>query len=173
MFIMQKHMRFTILLLSLLVALGGCQINVSTTGASISPESETVFIDHFPNRASLGPPTIGQDFTNDLQDRFIDQTRLTLVGDEGDLNFRGAITRYSTQPVAIQGDEIAAQNRLTITVHVVFTNKQNPEYNFEQDFTQYEDYEGNKMLSEVETSLVPIITDKLIEDIFNKAVVNW
>jgi len=170
---MQKHTQILIILLSLLVTLGGCRINVSTTGASISPESETVSVEYFPNRASLGPPTIGQDFTNDLQDRFIDQTRLTLVEEEGDLSFRGAITRYSTQPVAIQGDEIAAQNRLTITVHVVFTNKQNPEYNFEQDFTQYEDYAGDKMLTDVESSLVPTITDKLIEDVFNKAVVNW
>jgi hypothetical protein len=170
---MQMHVKIASSFIVLIILLTGCRINVSTTGASISPESETVSIAYFPNRASLGPPTIGQDFTNDLQDRFIDQTRLTLVQEEGDLSFRGAITGFSTQPVAIQGNEVAAQNRLTITVHVVFTNKQNPEYNFEQDFSQYEDYAGDKMLTEVESTLVPSITEKLIEDIFNKAVVNW
>lgn len=170
---MHRHYKFGLLIILALTVVVACKITVTTSGASISPESKTISVEYFPNRASLGPPTIGQDFTNALQDRFIDQTSLALVQEDGDLSFRGAIVGYTTQPVAIQGDEIAAKTRLTIRVHVVFINKQSPEYNFEQDFSNYYDYDGNLMLSDVEDTAVPEITEKLIEDIFNKAVVNW
>lgn len=150
-----------------------CTINYTLSGASIAPEVETVSVQHFVNRAPLGMANLEQYFTDELKDKFKSQTSLTVVNDAGDLNFEGEITNYSTKPVAITGDETAAQNRLTITVHVKFTNEVEPEYNFDSDFSQYADYDSDLNLSAVEQELVEEIVDKLIEDIFNKAVVNW
>ena len=150
-----------------------CTVKYTTTGASISPDVETVSVEYFPSRAPLAMANLGQIFTDALKDKFLSQTSLTLVEDNGHLNFRGEITDYRTQPVAIQGDETAAQNRLTIAVRVEFTNEKDSEFNYESTFSRYRDYDSNQSLSAVEQQLSEEIVEELIEDIFNKAVVNW
>ena len=49
----------------------------------------------------------------------------------------------------------------------------NEELNFNQTFSRYKDYESSQNLSEIEDILITEITNELVEDIFNKAVVNW
>jgi len=150
-----------------------CTVKYTTTGASISPDVKTVSVQFFPNKAPLGMANLGQYFTDELKDKFLSQTRLMLVENNGHLNFEGEITAYNTKPIAVQGDEIAAQNRLTIKVHVVFVNEKDPEQNFDTSFSRYQDYNSSESLSSVEEGLVESIVEELIEDIFNKSVVNW
>lgn len=150
-----------------------CTVSYTLSGASIAPEVKTVSVQHFVNRAPLGLANLEQYFTDELKDKFKSQTSLTIVNDVGDLDFEGEITRYFTKPMAITGDETAAQNRLTIEVRVKFTNEVEPEYNFDTKFSQYADYSSDFDLSSVEQELVEEIVEKLIEDIFNKSVVNW
>jgi len=167
-----KKLSFLILLLPLFIY-QACTVSYKLSGASIAPDVKTVSIEHFVNRAPLGVANLEQYFTDELKDKFKSKTSLTMVNAEGHLNFAGEITKYFTRPMAITGDETAAQNRLTITVKVHFTNEIEPEYNFDSDFTQYKDYDSDQDLSSVEQTLMEDIVEKLIEDIFNKSVVNW
>jgi len=162
-----------IMLISLLLSFQSCRMSYSFTGASISPEVKTVSIDNFPNKALLVVPTLSRDFTEALQNYFTSQTNLILVDRDGDLHLEGAITGYAVQPVAIQGDETAALNRLTITVKVEFTNKFDDKQNFESTFARYLDYSSTQNLVTVQDPLIHEINEQLVEDIFNKAVVNW
>jgi len=157
-----------------MLSLSGCRI-YSFTGASISPEVKTISIDNFPNKALLVVATLSRDFTEALQDYFTSQTNLILVEQNGDLHLEGSITGYAVQPVAIQGgqDETAQLNRLTITVKVKFTNRFNDQQNFESSFSHYLDYPTEQNLSSVQDQLIEEINQQLVEDIFNKAVVNW
>lgn len=152
--------------------LSGCGI-YSFTGASIPPEAKTVSIKYFPNNASLVEPTLSQIFTDALKDKFVSQTTLILVQKNGDLRLEGEITGYSTKPIAITGDQTAALNRLTITVKVKYVNTFDETKNFESSFNRYEDYPSSQNLSDVQETLITQINEMLIEDIFNKAVVNW
>ena len=150
-----------------------CRINYSFTGASISPTVKTVSIQYFPNQAPLVVPTLSGTLTDALRDYFTSQTNLVLVKSGGDLNIEGVITGYVVQPIAIQGNETAAMNRLTITVNVKFTNKTNEKQDFETNFSRYQDYQSSKSLVSVQDDLIKEINDQLVQDIFNKAVVNW
>jgi len=123
--------------------------------------------------APMVNPSLSQEFTEALQEKFQRQTSLILVDGSADYEFEGEIVGYSTSPVAIQGDETAAMNRLTITVNVRFSNRFNEDENFEQRFGRYVDYDSNRNLSEIESELVKQINEVIVEDIFNKAVVNW
>lgn len=162
-----------ILLFSVLtILLSGCGI-YSFTGASIPPEAKTVSIKYFPNNASLVEPTLSQTFTDALKDKFVSQTTLILVQRNGDLRLEGEITGYSTKPIAITGDQTAALNRLTITVKVKYVNTFDETKNFESSFNRYEDYPSNKNLADVQETLIIQINEMLIEDVFNKSVVNW
>ncbi|GAB1405916.1 LptE family protein [Lentimicrobium sp.] len=145
----------------------------SFTGASIPPEAKTVSVALFPNQADLVQPILSQTFTEALRDRFVAQTSLALVPRNGDLAFEGEITGYTTEPVAISGTQQAAQIRLKITVNVRFTNKYDPKADFESKFSRYYDYSSNLNLVSVEAELIDIITKDLVDDIFNKSVVNW
>jgi hypothetical protein len=145
----------------------------SFTGASISPDVKTVSIDHFQNLAPLVNPTLSNTLSEELRNKFVSQTRLNLVPAYGDLSFTGEIRNYRVHPVAIQGNEVAAQNRLSISVRVKFENAKDPTQNYDKTFTHYEDFDSNIQLPQVEQQLVMLIVEKLVEDIFNNAVANW
>lgn len=146
----------------------------SFTGASIPAEAKTVSVATFENKASLVEPTLAQTLTDELRDKFVSQSTLDLVNTDGDLRFEGEIVSYSTKPIAIQGDQTAAMNRLTITIKVTFINVFDEKKSFENSsFSRYEDYPSTEDLSAVQESLIKTIVDALVDDVFNKAVVNW
>lgn len=161
----------TLLILMAVFVMTSCGI-YSFTGASIPPEAKTVSIQHFQNNANLVNPMLSEIITNNLRDFFMNQTSLDEVVVNGDLALEGEIVDYRTAPTAITGDQ-AALNRLTITVNVRFYNIYDESKNFEQKFSQYEDYPSNQDLNVIQDELMNTIAQKLCEDIFNKAVVNW
>lgn len=167
-------MKNAVVCMSLLMSLiwSGCGV-YSFTGASISPEVKTFSVQYFPNRASLVQPLLSQAITEKIKERFISQTSLRQVDRDGDLQFEGYISDYKASPVAIQGTQTAALNRLTISVLVKFTNTKDDKQNFETTFTRYADYDSQKSLSEEEAALIDEINRQLVDDIFNKSVSNW
>ena len=122
-----------------ILAFSSCKVNYSFTGASVSPDVKTVSIQYFRNNASLAKATLSQSLTEALKDIFTSQTSLGIVSKDGDLNFEGEITNYATAPVALQSNDQAALNRLTITVNVRFTNIKDPKQKFETSFSRYAD----------------------------------
>ena len=151
----------------------GCKVNYSFTGASIAEDIKTVSIKTFQSYAPLANANLSQTFTEALKDKFLSQTNLDLVTKNGDLQFEGSITGYNVTSVAIQGNETAALNRLTITVKVKFTNTKDSELDFETNFSRYSDYESSQNLASIEDGLITEINEQLTQDIFNKAVSNW
>ena len=150
----------------------GCGI-YSFTGADIHTNIETVSIDYFQNQADLVQPLLSQQFTTALQDRFMQQTDLSSIRSEGDINFEGYISNYSVKPINISSNDQANQNRLSITIFVRFNNQIEPSKSYEQNFTRFADFDSSLSLSSVEENLMEEIIIELVEDIFNKAVVNW
>ena len=161
------------LFLFCLFGFSSCKIKYSFSGASVSPDVKTVSIQAFRNNASLAPPTLPQSLNESIKDIFTSQTNLAIVSSSGDLNFEGEITNYITAPVAIQSNDQAALNRLTITVNVRFTNLKDEKQKFEQSFSRYADYSSTQSLSVVQATLIDDINKQLVQDIFNKAMINW
>jgi hypothetical protein len=159
------------LILTLAWICHGCGI-YSFSGASIPAEAKTISVDYFPNHAQLVNPLLSDNLTTALRSAMTSQTTLDLVESGGDLAFEGEIIDYKTSPVAITG-QTAAMNRLTITVTVRFSNRIDDSKDFEQSFSRYEDYPSDQDLNSVQESLTATIVDQLVEDIFNKALVNW
>ncbi|MBQ4355716.1 MAG: LptE family protein [Bacteroidales bacterium] len=164
-----------ILLTAVVATLTGCRVSVSLTGGTIDSRAKTVYIQTFRNNAAIVNPTLSQQFTTALKDRVQSQTPLTIVDTKalGDYSIEGEISGYTIRPVAIQGDETAAMNRLTISVNVRFSNKFDETQDFEQTFSRYADYPSAQNFTAIEGSLVQSINEALTEDIFNKAFVNW
>jgi len=145
----------------------------SFTGASIPPEAKTISVLYFPNKASMVQPMLSKNVTEALQDKFRSESSLSVVQRNGDLAIEGEITGYDTQPIAIQANQTAALNRLTVTVNVRFRNRFEEKANFETSFSRYRDYSSNKSLSSAEQELLPGMIEEMVQDIYNKCVVNW
>ena len=164
--------KLIISLLIFLPMLSACGI-YSFTGTSIQSDVKTITINYFEYKALKVNPTLSNDLTEALKDQFRKLTRLEQVDMDGDLEISGEVTGYEVRASAVTADEVAAQNRLTVSVKIVFENRKYPEDNLEQSFTAYEDYDSTQSLESVESSLCESIVDKLIEDIFNATVAQW
>ena len=145
----------------------------SFRGASISKDVKSVSINPFENVASLAPPVLSNTLTEALKDKFSSETKLIPLNSDGDLIFSGRITNYSINPIAIQADETASKNRLSITVKVKFINITDEETNYDKTFSRYTDYESSQDFTSIEESLNIEIVSQLVDDIFNEAFTNW
>ncbi len=155
------------------LALSGCGI-YSFSGTSIQPDVNSITIGFFEYKAQRVNPTLANDMTEELKNKFRRLTRLEQMDEDGDLEITGAITGYDVVASAITANETAAQNRLTISVSVSFSNRKYPEDNFEnKSFSAYAEYDSSNSLDAVEASLCAEITEKIIEDIFNATVAQW
>jgi hypothetical protein len=171
---MLKRFFFLILIFAALaVAMPSCKVSYSFTGANLSPLIKTYTVYYFPNRARLINPTLSQTFTEDLREKLRRQTSLNELSENGDIQFEGQITSYEVRPMSIQKDDLAAKNRLTISIKLKYTNSKSPEENFDRNFSAFEDYDSNQSLSDVEDELTKLIVAKLTEDIFNATIANW
>ena len=169
---MRIKAKIAVLVLALAYICQGCGI-YSFSGASIPAEAKTVSVDYFPNHAQLVNPLLSDNLTTALRSAMTNQTTLDLVETGGDLAFEGEIVDYTTTPTAITAGQTAAMNRLTIKVKVRFTSRIDDTKDFEQTFSRYEDYPSDQELTSVQEALTATIIEQLVEDIFNKALVNW
>lgn len=165
----------SVLLLAIPLLLAACafKINYSLSGASIPAEAKTFSVAYFPNNAAMVAPILSTTLTEALQDKFSRQTRLVQVPEGGDFAFEGEITNYTSTTASVSTQDVALNNRLTITVKVRFTNAINEADSFNKTFTAFEEYESVQLLTEVEDQLIPQIVDKLVTDIFQAAAAQW
>jgi hypothetical protein len=158
--------------------LAGCKlekISYDFKGVTLDASVKTFSVDFFSNKTPFAP-NLGSDFTEALKAYLRSRTSLNEVTDNnGDIRFSGQITNFSQRPMEIQRDEVAAQNRLTVTIQVKFVNTKSEKEtdSFDTSFSHYEDFAVDQDYNAVEADLLKKITDKIIEDVFNKALVNW
>ena len=161
-------------LLYIIVALGAVSCGIySFTGTNIQPDVKTVTIPLVEYKALTVNPSLANDLTEALQEKFRKLTSLEQVEEDGDLELVCEVTGYDVKATAITAGEVAAQNRLTVTVKVEFTSRKYPEDDVSQSFAAYEDFDSTLTLSEVEGTLCETIIEKIVEDIFNATVAQW
>ena len=162
--------RIAVILAALAVA--SCGI-YSFTGTSIQADVNTITIPYVEYKALRVNPSLSNDLTEALQEKFRKLTRLEQVDVDGDLELVCEVTGYDVKATAVTADEMASQNRLTVTVKVEFTNKKYPEDDVSKSFSAYEDFDATQSLDAVEGTLCETIIEKIVEDIFNATVAQW
>lgn len=167
-----KYYLLTLLLLASLSACFTIRYDMKG-GADINPSIETVSVQYFNNRAMRIEPSLSQNFTDALKAYMENNTKLRVVNGLGDVDFSGEITDYDIKSVAISAGDLAAKTRFTITIRVKYTNSIDPDDNFDSSFSRYREFESTTDFNSVEAALSEEIIDEIIEQIFNKAFVNW
>jgi hypothetical protein len=167
-----KFLRSAMILAITALSLAGCGI-YSFSGTSIQADVATICIEPVVNNAMKINPSLANSLYESLCDKYKRLTKLEQVQEVGDLNLFVSIESYQVAAAAVTADEVAALNRLTVTVKIRFTNEKHPEDNVESSFAAYEDYDSQNTLDAVESSLCDTIIEKLVEDIFNATVAQW
>ncbi len=170
----KNYKSFLVVILLFLSLIGCFSIRYDMKGgADINPAVKTVSVQYFNNRAMRVEPSLSQKFTDALKEYMESNTKLRLINTLGDVDFSGEITDYAIQSVAISAGDVAAKTRFTITIRVKYTNSLDPDDSFDTSFSRYREFESTSAFGSVEAALTEEIIDEIIEQIFNKAFVNW
>jgi hypothetical protein len=158
--------------LVLMLSLNGCRFSMNFTGGNVDTSLETIFIDQVGNTASLVVPFVSQDMTTALQDIFLDRSRLSLATDNADVILSGNITNYTISPTAISGNETAAQNRLSISVSMMYENTKNPGESWPspKNFNGFVDFPAEADFASREEEFAGEAIEQIVQKIFNETL---
>ncbi|MFO7657745.1 MAG: LptE family protein [Bacteroidales bacterium] len=170
---MKKLFTLIAVLITLLIQQSCFTVKYSSKGASIPVEAKTVSVQFFENRAPLAEATLSQVFTDGFKDYIQSNSRLILVNGLGDLDFEGEITGYDSRPTAISANDVAAQNRFTISLKVRYTNSFDSSKDWEMSFSRFQDFPNTESFESAQANYTNDIIKQIFEDIYNKAFVNW
>lgn len=156
----------------------GVSVQYSMTGAAT--DAQTISITEFYNNADLGPANMSQVFTNDLKNYFVQNSSLSVVAEEGELQLEGEITDLRITPISPTATDDptqinrASSTRLTITVRATYINTLKEDMSFkDKSFSFYKDFDNELNVSDVEEAFIKEIFQRIINDIFNASVANW
>lgn len=171
-----------ILLISMgLLMLSSCGTRVKYSFTGVSSAATSISIAEFYNNADLGPANMGQTFTNELKNYFIQNSNISVVTEEGQLQLEGEITDLRLTPVAPvnsgAGDNTiatATSTRMTITVRATYINTLDETMSFKnKTFSFFKDFPGEANLTDIEEQYTREIFNRIINDIFNASIANW
>lgn len=157
----------------LIIGLFILQSCYSFKGASLSDDIKTIQINNIRMETAGGPTNLSLTVNEKLKEYFQRNTTLKLTNQNPDLLLEGTIVGYELTPQAPTTDDKAGLNRLTMRINFNVVNSKNEEKNFEQEFSFYQDFPQNQTLAQVEKVLIPILTDQIILDLFNKIAGDW
>ena len=159
--------------LLVLTLTSGCAY-YSFSGASIPAHLTTIAIPVAEDN-SLSPLTLlDEALTELLIDRFVSQTRLTLLTNEGDadLVLTAQINRYTNAPTSVTGQERAQFNRVTLSVSAQYYNRADEE-TLERTLSNFDDYDPLEGGLEGEEIAALSALENIADDLFTAATSNW
>lgn len=156
----------------LFLLLNSCSVyNFTGTGKI---DAKTFQVNYFQNTSELIEPGIERDFTLRLQNLIQNQTNLNLVPADGDMVYEGEIVEYRISPMTATADLTAAQNRLSVSVNLRFSNKNKPAEDFEKRFSFYYDYAASEQLTgSLKKTALNEIFERITQDMFNETLAKW
>lgn len=151
-----------------------CTISYKFNGASIDyTKLKSVSIADFPNNSEYVVPTLSQNFTETLRDKYTRQTRLKVLKLNGDIQLEGEIVGYQIASTSISADTYASKTRVTLTINVRFNNTKNSDESFENRYTSFQEFDSSKNIRDVEDELIRTMVDEIVDKIFNDTAAKW
>jgi len=141
---------------------------------SMPEEWKSFTVEMIENKAPNCPLNYGPILTEVLKDGIQNNTRLLLNTDgEGELIISGGITTYNVAPIAIQENDNATQNRLTIRVQfeILINTSEKDKVSFSA--SRFADFDSNVNLASIESQLIEDINSQISQDLINKLLSNW
>lgn len=153
------------------------------TGASLHKDIKTIQINEFMDNSALKNPTLAQQFYIDVQNRFLQRTTLKGTKQNPDILIEGEIIDYNpSSPATVSSSSVqgvtgnvnqTSQNKMTISVKVHYENKIEPQKNFDRTYTDEATYSSDLDINQIEERQIKIVTERIINKIFNDIIADW
>ncbi len=157
-----------------LMLISGCKsCGYSLSGINIPADVKSISVQFFPNKASLVNPMLSQKFTEQLKDKFLKETSLTLIKSEGDFRLSGEITGYRIEPAAVTSNTGTAKNKFTLSVRVVFECPLHKDLDFTEEISKFTQFDAKDNFQSVENVLSEDLSKQIIQEVFNKVALKW
>ena len=169
-------MKFLIFLVPILLLTSCWPTSVSFKDSGSMPDEwKTFSVKTLEVLAPNAPLSYGPTLTEQLKDGIQNNTRLLLntTFGKGEVNIEGKITNYNVTPIAIQGNNNASQNRLSITVQFSIQITKPKEELISVTSTRFSDFDAATNLASVESKLLEEINTQIVQDVINKLLSNW
>lgn len=165
---------FTFLILAAIA--GAC--SYSFTGASVPPHLQTIAIPLFQDRSGSGEPNLGNDFTDELIQKFINDNNLEVTDrTNSDAVLECTILSLNDTPEAVSTSptgqsEKATLRKLTITVKVLYRDLVKKATVIDKNFSNYATYDANNFV-EARQEAIQTAIENITEDILLAVVSDW
>lgn len=134
--------------------------------------TKTYYVGNFQNNALNAPPILPQTLAEALREKVRRESRLVQSDVDPDVEFIGTLVDFRVTAEAPQGGnnrESTSVNRLTIVTAIEYINANDEEKGWKSNFSFFYDYPSTTDLSSVQDEAIEVISDQMMEDIFNKA----
>lgn len=166
-----------ILVFLVLITFQSCYpTSVSFRDGSVPPEWKRFLIETLESSAANAPLSYAPELTEELKDAIQNRVGLKLVSDESldpQIIISGKVTNYDVQPLAVQGDDVAAKNRLTVSAFFeIFVNAPEEDV-MEVNARRFVDFDANVDVGSIQGQLFEELNEQIIQDVINKLLSNW
>jgi hypothetical protein len=161
-----------LLLSAILFTQSNCSIYRFNEAGSIPDSIKTIKVNFIENRAQYINPQLSPRLTDRLRQKIVGQTKLSQTNnDNADWIVSGFIREYTFMTSAISGQQ-SANNRLTVTIHIVLDDRKENKTS-ENDVSRSFEFKGNKTFQQAESELADEMIRTLTDEIFNKLFSTW
>lgn len=144
---------------------------------SMPPEWKTFTLKTLDSNAPNAPLSYPAQLSEAVKDGIQNSTRLLIIdiskSDDNTVDIEGVINSYNVTPIALQDNDNASQNRLTISVNFDIYYKLPEAGEMKMTSTRFVDYDSGQDLGSVEAQLLEEINTQIVQDIINKLLSNW
>lgn len=164
--------------LILLAGLSSCwpKVFLNPIDNSMPEDWKKFYITPLELSAATAPSNYPANLSEAMRSGIQNNTRLKLASDLDDpktLKISGIISGYNTSPIAIQQGDLAARNRLTVSVNFTILTPTKGLEKMEFTSSRFADYESSEQLVDVENRLLESINQQVVQDVVNKLLSNW
>lgn len=155
-----------------LVLFSSC--NYSFKGSSPPEGIKTIYIAGIRDESGFGLPTLGEDMTVLLKNKFINDHTLEYADKTvADGMLTCVIKSVQDEVLVVSGGEQVSKRKITITVSADFENLKKSKTIWKKDFSNWGEYESSSGGFSKRNDGILSATDKITDDVLLEVISNW
>lgn len=167
-----KYIFYLSLTAILLVLFSSC--NYSFKGSSPPEGIKTIYIPGIRDESGFGLPTLGENMTVLLKNKFINDRTLEYAEKTiADGMLTCVIKSVQDEVLVVSGGEQVSKRKITITVSADFENLKKSKTIWKKDFSNWGEYESSSGGFSKRNDGILSATDKITDDVLLEVISNW
>ena len=163
---------YTFIIITVLGLISSC--SYSFKGANPPEGIKTIFVPTFTDNSGFGLPTLAEDLTQLLKNKFIKDNTLEYEDKtKADGMLTCVVKSVVDEALVVSGGETVSKRKITITVSVEFQNLKKKKTIWKKDFSNWGEYDSSSGGFSKRDDGIKQAEDKITDDILLEVISNW